>query len=371
MLFKGCSPKTHVMNCIRLCVRRLSRRWQLVLEKRAAATVALLLLLFLVWGTTGFAQNNSSSDDSLSSISANQSNGSFSGPYNVHVYITNRDDDSLEISLFIDSELMETKRISSDSEEKFDSYPLARGQHSFKITWYDEDVKRPLEFESAEDIQGETSVNLYAELNDKPEKFDLSIQVCNENSKDLDAYLYVDGSFEKDKEVSKEETSDFGSISLEEGEHNLSLRWRDMDTMIEYEKKKKITITKDDVIVFYLPAGISFDAVKSASGSASISNEERQASAIEETADEESTDEDSTNDEIETESETENNTTIVASSDSASSSYDMQSSVSSYPASSPSSDNTNVRSSDIMNDGNNILIYAGVLIIAVYLFFRH
>lgn len=359
------------MHSIRPYMRRLSRRWRLILEEKAATAGALLLLMFLALGTVGIAQNNSSNDDSLSGISANQSNGSFSGPYNVHVYITNKDDDSQDISLFIDSELMETKQVSSDSEEKLNSYPLAKGLHSFKITWYDEDVKKPFEVESVEDIQGETSVNLYTELNDEPEKFDLSIQVCNENSKDLDAYLYVDGNFEKDNEIGKEETSDFGTISLDEGEHNLSIRWRDMDTMIEYEKKKKITIFKDDAIVFYVPAGISFDAVKSVSGSASLNNDETQTSVIQETADEDSTEGESANDENESVSETANNTTMIVSYDSASSSDSAQSSVSSYPASSPLYDSTNALSSDITNESNNLLVYAGVLIVAVYLLFRH
>ncbi|MBN1235830.1 MAG: hypothetical protein JW999_07250 [Methanotrichaceae archaeon] len=183
--------------------------------------------------------------------------------YEVHVYVTNKDNERLKVSLFIDSELRDTKEISSDSELKINSYPLTRGPHNFKITWWDEDVKKSHEMEELKDILEETSVNLYTSSHKAPEKFDISVKLTNENRNELDACLYVDGSFEKSKVVGKESTTELGTIKLEEGGHNLSVRWLDKDTRIEYEKTKKITVTRDEAAVFYAPQGISFDAKQS------------------------------------------------------------------------------------------------------------
>jgi hypothetical protein len=200
----------------------------------------------------------SSQVDAALNLTGNQS------VHDVHVYISNKDNERLKVSLFIDSELMDTKELSSDSELKINSYPLSRGSHRFKITWWDEDVKRSFEMEELKDIQNETSVNLYTSPHEAPEKFDVSVKLTNENRNDLEAYLYVDDSFEKSKEVGKDSTSELGTIKLEEGIHNLSVRWQDKDTKIEYEKTKKITVTRDDAVVFYVPQGMSFDAKQSA-----------------------------------------------------------------------------------------------------------
>ena len=112
---------------------------------------------------------------------------------------------------------MDTKELSSDSELKINSYPLSRGPHRFKITWWDEDVKRSFEMEELKDIQNETSVNLYTSPHEAPEKFDVSVKLTNENRNDLEAYLYVDDSFEKSKEVGKDSTSELGTIKAGRG----------------------------------------------------------------------------------------------------------------------------------------------------------
>ncbi len=80
------------------------------------------------------------------------------------VYIFNKDNERLKLSLLIDSELKDTKEISSDSELKINSYLLNCGLHLFKITWWDEDVKRSYEIEESRDIQNDTSVNFYTYL---------------------------------------------------------------------------------------------------------------------------------------------------------------------------------------------------------------
>ena len=178
----------------------------------------------------------------------------------MHVYITNNDNERLKVSLFIDSVLMDSKDISSKSDLKIDSYPLESGSHSFKITWWDEDVKSPFEMEEIKDISAETSVNLYTILNEKPKEFEIIVNLVNENSENLLAFLYADGSFKKSKVVNKESSAELGKINLGEGIHNLSVRWQDEKTRIEYEKSKKISVKRDEVVIFYAPKGMSFEA---------------------------------------------------------------------------------------------------------------
>lgn len=317
--------------------------------------------------STGSIDNHSGFNDS----ERQSENSSYGGLHNVHIYVSNKDNGRLDVSLFIDSEMVETKSVSSDSEDNYGSYPLPGGVHSFKITWWDEDVKKSFEREEIKDINEETSVNLYTTLNDKPEKFDISVKLTNENKVNLDAYLYVDDAFEKNKEVSKESTSDLGKLSLEEGVHNLSVRWRDKDTEIEYEKKKRITVSKDDVVVFYIPAGISFDAVENANDHSLDT-----ASPIEKSSKDTSliTDKESA---MHNASETSNSSAESSSVDDSLGASKLKagsgsSSSYSYPAASESS-NSRIRSmlSDPLTDDNSIYLYAGLLILSVYLLYRH
>lgn len=337
--------------------------------------------------------NNLGGSNDIESQSGNSSSG---GTYNVHIYVSNMDDDGLDASLFIDSKLMETKLVSSDSEVEYGSYPLTEGTHNFKITWWDEDVKQSLETEESKDIREETSVNLYTTLNDEPEEFDLSVKLTNENDRDLDAYLYVDDNFEKNKEVNKESTSDFGTISLEEGVHNLSVRWRDKDTKIEYEKNKKVTVSKDDVVVFYVPPGISFDVVETTRSTEKYSDQSYGGrggtSNADENADGESDDAASTikksssdNSAIEENesrayrtSEISNASAELSSDENDPSTSDLKTHAESfssnlYPHESESSKSrrTSALSSPVIDDNNSLYIYAGLSLLAAYLLFRH
>ncbi|OPY51758.1 MAG: hypothetical protein A4E49_02160 [Methanosaeta sp. PtaU1.Bin112] len=225
-------------------------------------TWLIILQTALCAGENASLELQSSADGNLSDSSPINEALNLS-TYDVHVYVSNKDNERLKISLFIDSDLKETKELSSDSESKIDSYPLSKGPHLFKITWWDEDVKRSFEMQELKDIQNETSINLYASNHEAPDKYEILVKLTNENSNDLEAFLYVDDSFEKSKEVSKDGTSELGTIKLEEGVHNLSVRWQDRETKIEYEKSKKITVTRDDVLIFYAPEGVSFEAKKS------------------------------------------------------------------------------------------------------------
>ena len=337
-------------------IYRSMRRRQFCTRADIIIAVTFLLSSTLVSATNSAEFNASNMSD----------NSSFDGPYDVHVYVTNKDDDSLDVSLFIDSELKETKSVSSDSEAKFDGYSLSKGVHRFKITWWDEDVKKSFESEDIKDVREETSVNLYTILNDEPEKFDLAVKLTNENTKDLVAYLYVDDNFEKNKEISGESTSDMGTLSLEEGVHNISVRWRDKDTKIEYVKKKKVVVTKDDVVIFYVPVGISFEAVENTKPSSKYSG----------SYDKKDEAKDSTS---YAENETSNiNTTNKTSSKAIAQtapSIDADAAYTSkrayFSASDSSSKRTTAFSSAIMDDGIGLYVYVGLVILAVYLIFRH
>lgn len=180
--------------------------------------------------------------------------------FDVHVYVNNLDDDRLEVAFLIDSELMDTADVSSKSETKLGEYALPPGNHSFKIAWRDEDTKKSYEEEIVQQINSSTSLILYTTKNDAPEEFEVSVKVENKNDKSLDAYLYVDDNLEKSKELPKDGTADFGEISLEEGIHDLCVRWNDPETNIEYEKRKRLNIKGDDAMTFYAPKGVVFES---------------------------------------------------------------------------------------------------------------
>ncbi len=303
-----------------------------------------------------------SSSESAASSNSSRADKSLDQPaHDVHVYVSNEDNERLKVSLFVDSVLKDTKELSSNSESKINSYPLSRGPHSFEITWWDEDVKKSYEIEVLKDIQNETSVNLYTALHEAPEKFEVSVKLTNENRNDLEAFLYVDGSFEKSKEVSKDSTSDLGTIKLDEGVHNLSVRWLDKDTRIEYEKTRKITVTRDDAVVIYAPQGISFDAKESVPGPEKMtvySGEKK------ETA---STEKDNAIEKTGLTNDTASRTNEIASRDmtrTETRTNDLQEK--------PSHANReNPLTWGALQDSNSIYLYAILVIVAVYLILRH
>lgn len=175
------------------------------------------------------------------------------------VYVFNNDDDTLSISLFIDSELEGTEDVSKEKEKKFGNYELLAGSHNFKISWWDDDTKKTYQEVQVVEIEETTAVTLYTTQNKEPEEFEVSVMLRNDNTEDLDAYLYIDDEYEKQKTAKKESTTDFGKFDLEEGTHELAVRWQDPETNIDYEKRKTIRVDGTDVITFYAPKGMTFD----------------------------------------------------------------------------------------------------------------
>ena len=309
-------------------------------------------------------ETNLSTDSAPSNLTdGNESSAQEGIP--VHAYITNNDNEKLDVSLFIDSELMDRKSISSGSDQKIDSYPVEKGSHTFKISWWDEDVKNSFEVEETKDITAETSVNLYTTLNEEPEEFEITVNLVNENSRELEAFLYADGSFEKSKKVGKESSAELGTIKLKEGIHNLSVRWQDDDTRIEYEKTKKLMVKRDEVVIFYAPKGVSFEAKNASSGAEDLSSgdSDEKTSIKDEQVDDEK--KGAKGDAIETKDDASSRYGIGSS---ASTDNPLQDS--SWGKSSPAK-NANSMIGGSLEDGNRLYIYAALIMLTIYLLLRH
>jgi hypothetical protein len=101
------------------------------------------------------------------------------------------------------------------------------------------------------------------------------VSVKNENDKSTNAYLYIDGIYEDNQEISEESTDDFSSASAEKGVHDISLRWLDPYTNDQYEKKKRVTIDGDSAVVFVISKGTSFQDLGHAAGSVEDTEESK------------------------------------------------------------------------------------------------
>jgi len=202
------------------------------------------------------------------------------------VYVFNRDDDTLSISLFIDSELAGTEEVSKDKEKKFGSYELEAGSHDSRISWWDDDTKMTYQEDLAASVEGTTAVTLYAAENTEPEEFEVTVMLRNDNDEDLEAYLYIDGLYEKMKTAKKTSTTDFGKFDMEEGTHVLAVRWQDPATKIEYEKRKTLRVDGKDAVTFYAPAGMAFEGAEEAKQTTSSKTSSPSSSAKAETSSE-------------------------------------------------------------------------------------
>ncbi len=393
--------------------------WPFVKKDSILRAVLYGISLYLIMGYTIFALDTN--DTSIPTENQTEPEEEF----DVHVYVNNLDDDRLSVSLFIDSEIKDTEDVSSKSETKFGEYALTPEDHKFKIAWRDEDTKKNYEEELLQEINSSSSLILYTLKNDAPEKFDLSVKVENENDKSLDAFLYVDGGLEKSKELPKDSTADLGTISLEEGIHDLCLRWCDPETRIEYEKRKKVNIEGDDAVIFYAPKGVAFESLEektagsstgsSAGSSTGLSSAKTKTvtagASVKSVSDdkvkpennsedssktkEDSKTEDKADDEIKAKAETKNSSLKNAASNESSiaaaakaadtsgavskgiklSKDDSKSVSQESSPDSPSdlSSQSPMKSSELssLDAGNSLYLYAALVIIAIYLLFKH
>lgn len=244
---------------------------------RFTKLAAILLLAYFFWAfsASSDASHTNQADQAASSASngpllsgLNQSN---SGIMNenasasedtkkagVAIYVYNDDDDSLDVSLYIDSVPKGKADVSKGEEETFGNFTLDQGIHRFKIIWKDEDTNEVYESEIKKEIVGDDVISLYTTGYNEPEEYDLTVSVKNENDKSTNAYLYIDGIYEDNQEISEESTDDFSEASVEEGVHDISLRWLDPYTNDQYEKKKRVTVEGDNAVVFVISKGTSF-----------------------------------------------------------------------------------------------------------------
>lgn len=361
--------------------------------------ISLALLLLLSLAMAGGSENpdaGQSNDTMLTTLPAGEYGED--GPSvnsttaQVHVYVNNKDDDRLDVSLFIDGDLIDSNELSSDSEKKYGSYDLAEGNHSFEISWRDEDTKKTYREKIDQSVQDGDTVMIYTVKNTEPDEYDLTVQARNENDFDLDAYLYIDGDYEKNREIKKESSADIGKISLEEGVHEITLRWQDPDTEMQYEKKKQVMVERDDVIVFYAPRGVSFESTEAKSTSKTSSSTTSSSMASSSTAK-------SSSSKLKSESAAENDSGQEGKVNSSSRQLGNSSSESSSKSSSKlgstsimSSSNdklstknaltskalasqtergTEVSSFGNDDDGWRVYIYALLVLLGLYLFFRH
>jgi hypothetical protein len=248
---------------------------------------AILLLANFFWAFSAFA--DASLSDKIDQSADSSSNGSISSGLNqsnsgimdenanagasedikkaqVATYVYNDDDDSLDVSLYIDSVPKGKTDVSKGGEETFGNFTVKQGIHRFKIIWKDEDTNEVYESEIKKEIFGDDVISLYTTGHEEPEEYDLTVSVKNENGKSTNAYLYIDGIYEDNQEISEESTDDFSSASAEEGIHDISLRWLDPYTNDQYEKKKRITIEGDSAVVFVISKGTSFQDLGLAKG---------------------------------------------------------------------------------------------------------
>jgi hypothetical protein len=191
--------------------------------------------------------------------------------------------------------------------------------------------------------------------------------------------------------VGKESSAELGKIKLKEGIHNLSVRWQDDDTRIEYEKTKKLMVKRDEVVIFYAPKGVSFEAKNVSSGAEDRSSEDsnKNTSAKDEQIDKENP-VDKPDDGSENASKTDRTSfegddekrgekdDAIELKDDASSRYGGGSSSSTYNSlqdsskgkSSPAK-NANSMIGGSLEDGNRLYIYAALIMLTIYLLLRH
>jgi hypothetical protein len=176
----------------------------------------------------------------------------------ISVYVYNDDNDRMDISLFIDSLPKGKAEADKGTQEKFGNYSLRVGFHRFKIAWKDPDTNKVYESELNKEISGDDAVILYTVEHTAPDKFDLLVSVKNDNDKETKAYLHIDGKYENTQLLSADSTTEFDKVSLEEGVHDVSIRWLDPYTNSEYEKKKRVTVDNDEAVIFIASKGVSF-----------------------------------------------------------------------------------------------------------------
>ena len=175
----------------------------------------------------------------------------------VTVFVKNRDDDSLNIELYIDGNYKKNKKVSKDKKEEYSSYPLDEGVHTFMIRWYDSDTDEWYEKAEEYSISGTTAVALMTdEHTEDDDKLSARVYVKNLDDDDLDVYLYIDEVYKKYKKISSNGSiGDYGEYEFEGDEdalHLFKIEWFDPGTDVTYEKIVRSYITTEEAVTLYV-----------------------------------------------------------------------------------------------------------------------
>ncbi|MHC1575142.1 MAG: cohesin domain-containing protein [Candidatus Methanogasteraceae archaeon] len=81
---------------------------------------------------------------------------------------------------------------------------------------------------------------------------DTTVFVKNLDDDKLTVFLYIDGNYIDDKDVSSGSTKEYSTYKLVEGPHTFKIKWYDLDTKTEHEKVEERSVSGDtDVVVLY------------------------------------------------------------------------------------------------------------------------
>ncbi|MBN1236439.1 MAG: hypothetical protein JW999_10415 [Methanotrichaceae archaeon] len=164
-------------------------------------------------------------------------------------------DTNLDVNLSVDSDFKEQYSCSPNSEIGPYSYNLIAGTHKFKIDWYDTETKQSKQLIKEKNISTNDWIKFYIY---RVPKYKLTVYVKNEAEKETQVFLYVDGNFRDKIEVGNviPGKKDPFIVELEQGDHEVSIKWIDPITNQEYKKTKRVYLDGDESLSFVATKGM-------------------------------------------------------------------------------------------------------------------
>jgi hypothetical protein len=174
----------------------------------------------------------------------------------VTVFVNNRDDDALDIELYIDGMYKKNKRVSKDTKEEYSIYTLDEGTHTFEIRWHDHDTNKDYVQTEDRSVSGTTAVTIRTdEHTEDDNKLSVHVYVKNLDGDDPDVYLFIDEVYRKYKSISSGSVGDYGEYEFETDEdtlHSFRIEWFDPGTNVTYEKIVRSYITGEEAVTLYI-----------------------------------------------------------------------------------------------------------------------
>ena len=185
----------------------------------------------------------------------------------VAIFVENRDDDELDVYLYIDGAFQDQYAIKKDQNKEFyGSRKLPEGVHTFEIRWYDPDTDEKYVKTEDHSVSGTTAVALMTDehTEDDVDKLIAHVHVTNLDDDDPDVYLYIDGVYRKYKSISSGSTDNYGEYEFEEDEdalHSFRIEWLDPGTNETYEKIVRSYITTEEAVILYVDKHTEEDTI--------------------------------------------------------------------------------------------------------------